>query len=91
MLSVWNDILKDNVVCLLGNQDTTPTSLCLYSIGFETDGDLPDGNLLSVCVLFTLALTWVVYWQCDVCPWPFSYISHGEVGVFSLGLMAMQS
>ena len=29
--------------------------------------------------------------QCDVCPWPFSYISHGEVGVFSLGLMAMQS
>ena len=34
-----------------------PTSLCLYSIGFETDGDLPDGNLFSVCVLFTLALT----------------------------------
>ena len=32
-----------------------------------------------------------MYWQCDVCPWPFSYISHGEVGVFSLGLMAMQS
>ena len=23
VLSVWNDILKDNVVCLLGNQDTT--------------------------------------------------------------------
>ena len=23
VLSVWNDILKDNVVCLLGSQDTT--------------------------------------------------------------------
>ena len=34
-----------------------PTSLCLSSIGFETDRDLPDGNLFSVCVLFTLALT----------------------------------
>ena len=34
-----------------------PTSLCLYSIGFEIGGDLPDGNLFSVCVLFTLALT----------------------------------
>ena len=34
-----------------------PTSLCLSSIGCETDRDLPDGNLFSVCVLFTLALT----------------------------------
>ena len=68
-----------------------PTSLCLYSIGFKRDGDLPDGNLFSVCVLFTLALSWVVYWQCDICPWPFSYIFHVEVGVLILGLMAMQS
>ena len=29
--------------------------------------------------------------QWGVCPWPFSFTSHGEVGVFSLGLMAMQS
>ena len=32
----------------------------------------------------------MVYWQRDDCPWPFSYIFHGEVGVFSLGLIAMQ-
>ena len=31
-----------------------PTSWCLYSIGFETDGDLPDGNLFSVlCFVYS--------------------------------------
>ena len=33
------------------------TSWILYSIGFGTDGDLPDGYLFSVWVWFAFALT----------------------------------
>ena len=34
-----------------------PTSWLFYSIGFGTDGDLPDGYLFSVCVWFVSTLT----------------------------------
>ena len=34
-----------------------PTSWFMYSIGFGTDRDLPDGDLFSMCVRFGFALT----------------------------------
>ena len=52
----------------------TPISSFLYSIGFGTDGDLPEEDLFSMCVWFALALTQVVYWQSDICSWSFSFI-----------------